>query len=480
MVFDEFVDLKDVFNQVVVSPPLAKRPIVTKKKRTVRFDFDEDEVLRPEATYTINFGEAVRDFTEGNAVPDLRFVFSTGNFIDSLEVNGKIVDALTGEPSKDVLMMLYDNLSDTVVRTERPFYFAKTGEDGQFKIGNVKSDTFKIFALFDSNLNYLYDQESELIGFSENNIILNGDSNLILPTIRLFHENPPLKIIEKKAQSGLVKLTFNQQPREIEFEVPEDLEKISHEYELDTIKVWYDWEGTEEWQLFINRDTSFFDTIEVKTVGKETFLKKRKLKPLVNQRKVAKINPTKFFSIELNHPIAIVDTAKINFLEDSVSMPIKPEISFDQRELTFKYRWKEDSLYQVQILPNALTDIYGLMNADTIIRDFKAAMLKDFGNMLMAINGLDSLNHYVIQLYSENNSILVKEFQIKDSKEFKTNLNTLSPGKYEIKIITDLNENGRWDTGDYDKKLQPEPIFTIKTKDLRANWDIEEEITLID
>ena len=59
LVFDEFVDLKDVFNQVVVSPPLAKRPIVTKKKRSIRFEFDKDEVLRPEATYTINFGEAV-------------------------------------------------------------------------------------------------------------------------------------------------------------------------------------------------------------------------------------------------------------------------------------------------------------------------------------------------------------------------------------------------------------------------------------
>jgi hypothetical protein len=482
LVFDEFVDLKDVFNQVVVSPPLAKRPTVTKKKRSIRFDFDKDEILRQEATYTINFGEAVRDFTEGNAVPDLRFIFSTGDFIDSLEVRGKITDALTGEPAEDVLLMLYDNLSDTVVRTERPFYFAKSGEDGQFIIGNVKSDTFKVFALFDSNLNYRYDQEGELIGFPDENIVLSGDSNLILPTISLFQENPPLKIMSKKPQSGRIKLAFNQTPEDLNFTYDADIDKVSYEYELDTINVWYDWEGEKDWQLFVNKDTSFFDTIDVKMVEKEEFLNKRKLKLVSNQRKnqLNKFNPTQTIKLKLNHPIASIDSSKIYFFEDSTFTPVYPLVSFEERELRLKYPWKEDSLYQLQILPDGLTDIYGLKNTDTINQQYKALALKEFGNIILTINGLDSLKSYVVQLFSEKNGILVKEIAIKEVKEFKQNYNTLSPGKYEVRIITDLNENGRWDTGNYDRKIQPEPIFTVKTKELRANWDNEEEITLIE
>ncbi len=479
LAFDEFVDLKDVFNQVVVSPPLAKRPIVSKKKKTIRFEFDKDEVLRQEATYTINFGEAVRDYTEGNVVPDLRFVFSTGDFIDSLQVGGKIVDALTGEPSQDVLLMLYDNLSDTVVRTERPFYFGKTGEDGQFKIENVKSDTFKVFALFDSNLNYRYDQESELIGFPDDNIILSGDSNLILPTIALFQELPPLKITSKKMQPGLIKLTFNQTPIGINFTPDAELENVIYEYDTDTINVYYDWSGEKEWQLLANKDTLFFDTIAVKAAEKETFLNKSKLLPTLGRKsKTVKINTSDAIRFELNHPITFVDSAKIYFLKDSSDIPLVPEISFDQRELQLKYRWEQDSLYQLQILPTALTDIYGLTNEDTIVQKYKAAPQKDFGNILLTVKGLDSLQHYVIQLFFKKSSKLVKEFSVKDLKEFKHDFNSITPGAYYVRIITDLNRNERWDTGDYDNKLQPEPIFMVTLKDLRANWDVEEEITL--
>ena len=327
LTFDEFVDLKDVFNQVVVSPPLAKRPSVTKKKRTIRFDFDKDEVLREDATYTINFGEAVRDFTEGNPAENLRFVFSTGDFIDSLEVRGKISDALTGEPSAEVLLMLYDNLSDTVVRKERPFYFAKTGEDGQYQIGNIKSDTFKVFALFDSNLNYRYDQESELIGFPDENIILSGDSNLIIPSIRLFQEDSPLKIIGKKLSNGLVKLTYNQRPENIDFEYDAALENVSYEYDADTISFWYDWKEASEWKLFINKDTLFYDTIEVKSGNKDAYLKNGKFRPILSRKnQINKFNPKNGVKLNFNHPIAFVDTSKIYFYEDSTFVPLNPTV----------------------------------------------------------------------------------------------------------------------------------------------------------
>ncbi len=480
LVFDEFVDLKDVFNQVIVSPPLAKRPMITKKKRTIFFDFHKDEVLRPDATYTINFGAAVVDFTEGNPVPDLRFVFATGYLIDSLEIAGNITDALTGEPAKDVLLMLYDNLSDTVVKTERPFYFAKTGENGRFQIGNIKSDTFKVFALTDKNLNYLYDQESEMIGFPDGFITLSGDSSLVvLPPIRLFQELPPLKIINKNLQPGLLKLAFNQTPQNIGFRFEPDVENAIFEYENDTVKVWYDWRGDEQGRLFVNKDTSFFDTLAVEPGDKESFLTKRKLRPVTARKdQIVKFNPTQPIAIRMNHPIAAADTSKIVVVKDSVTFSNISELVLNQRELQLRWKWEEDSTYILKILPGALTDIYGLSNADTFSMNYQASPLKEFGNIAVTVNGLDSLKSYVIQLFFKNNDKLVKEFSIGGLSTFVRIFNTLTPGAYYIRIITDLNSNGRWDTGNYILKRQPEPIFTVNLKELRANWDVEEEITL--
>ena len=142
--------------------------------------------------------------------------------------------------------------------------------------------------------------------------------------------------------------------------------------------------------------------------------------------------------------------------------------------------WKEDSIYQLQILPSGITDIYGLTNSDTISQQYKASNRKDFGNIIVTVNGLDSMKNYVLHLVSQNNSKLVEEILIKELKTYNRTFIALNPGSYEIKIITDLNENGRWDTGNYEKRLQPEPIFTVKTKELRANWDIEEEINLVE
>ena len=156
--FDEWVEIRDPFNQIIVSPPLRYPYEIYIKKRSVIFEFDEREELRDSATYTINFGEAIQDFTEGNPADQLRFVFSTGPYIDSLSVRGKIVDARTYEPVEGAVFMLYENTADSVVRTERPFYFARTNDRGLFTIENVKAGTFNGFALLDNNLNYRFDQ----------------------------------------------------------------------------------------------------------------------------------------------------------------------------------------------------------------------------------------------------------------------------------------------------------------------------------
>ncbi len=206
--FDEWVELNDVFNQIVISPPVERKDYEVKiKKRSIIFKFTETAQLRENATYTINFGEAVRDITERNPVENLRFVFSTGDVIDSLKVSGRLLDVLTGEPVEDAYFMLYENLADSVVRTENPFYFGKTDESGNFLIENVRAGTFKGFGIKRVDQNYKFDNPEEQIGFPDSLIVvgdttgiaLDSTGNRIMPTLRvppilLFKERQPLYI----------------------------------------------------------------------------------------------------------------------------------------------------------------------------------------------------------------------------------------------------------------------------------------------
>lgn len=167
--FDEFVELRNVRQQLMISPPLEKTPDFRVRGRSIVFDTGTD--LRENTTYSFFLGDAIRDITEGNALPNFSFVFSTGDYVDSLSVRGKVLDAFTLEPVKDVLVMMYDRmpeeekLIDSVPYLERPVYVAKTGAEGQFRIGNMREGDYLMFALVDNNANYLYDLPEEKIAF---------------------------------------------------------------------------------------------------------------------------------------------------------------------------------------------------------------------------------------------------------------------------------------------------------------------------
>ncbi len=479
LTFDEWIKLTDVFNQVVMSPPLKKgKPEVTLRKKTVRVDFPEDEELRPNATYIINFGEAVKDYTQGNIAENLRFVFSTGDYIDSLELSGSIVDAFTGEAVDAARMMLYDNLADTVVRTETPFYFSKTDKQGQFKLQNLRADTFKTFALLSSDPNYIYDQTSEKIGFLDTFIILQDSMPLNL-TIRLFQENPPLKLTDKKKGGfGYQKLGYNQKPYNAVVNTDSVGQKLVQIMEEDSLKLWYNWPTDQSWNLYLQQDT-ILDTIRIDTTGKIAFFKTAKLRwaNAAAADKITDINPFQGISMTFNHPLSSLDSNKINLLEDTLLQRVSPQVSIDSldpRKLSIQYPWKAEMSYQLQLLPGALTDMYGLSH-DTLKVKYLAHGADDFGQYTINITELDSSMQYVLQVLKGKKT--VKEQLLRASKTHQLVLEGMPLGNdYSILLIEDKWPNGRWDTGNYDKKRQPERLLRAPLQELRANFEAEEQI----
>ena len=496
LAFDEWIKLEDVFNQVVVSPPLNTAPEITLHGRTVRVTFDKEEVLRENVTYTINFGNAVKDLTEGNPAKDLRFVFSTGPFIDSLSVRGVVRDAYTGDPIENVLLMLYDNLSDTVVRTQRPFYFGKTNKEGQVAINNIKSGTFKVMVLSDGNLNYLFDSEAEKIGFTDKFITL-PDSSLNSLNFRLFESTRHLRLVERQTNDfGRVTLVFSRPPEGADIRFYDINTPVWQETEGDTLYLWHN--ATTPWTAIVTTpgklptDPATSDTVYVKAVDNTDFLAQAKLtlavKGASKQNARGKIagastntalqvlHPLQAARLDFTHPLAIIDTARIRLLEDTTLMPVAFRLQIDsinKRSLNVQYAWKEGKSYRLDILPGGLTDIYGLGN-DTIIQKYAVQLLKSYGSVRIKVNGLDSSKQYVFQLFT--NEKVAAERIATDRPDYEALISALSPGSYSLRIIEDINRNGRWDTGDYNAQRQPEKIKVRKIKELlRPDWELEVE-----
>jgi hypothetical protein len=171
LVFDEYIQLNNINSELIVSPPVDEKPQVKLRNRSVLIDLKNE--LRDSVTYTLNFGESIVDNNESNPISGFEFVFSTGSHIDSFAVAGKLVNSFTHEPyENEIHVMLFDNLADSAPSTVLPAFITKTTEEGTFSINNVRSDTFRIFALQDANSNLKYDLPNEQIAFFDTAVFL--------------------------------------------------------------------------------------------------------------------------------------------------------------------------------------------------------------------------------------------------------------------------------------------------------------------
>ena len=179
IVFNEFIDLNDLQKQLVVSPPMNIFPEVTSKGKILSIILKDS--LRKNTTYCLNFGSAIRDVKESNAIASFQYIFSTGDHIDTLSLKGTVKNIADQKTEKGILVMLYDgSVSDSAPYKKMPSYFAKTKEDGTYKIYNIRPGTYKAFTLKDANSDYLYNLPGESISFSDSLIKISKNVSLNL------------------------------------------------------------------------------------------------------------------------------------------------------------------------------------------------------------------------------------------------------------------------------------------------------------
>jgi uncharacterized protein (DUF2141 family) len=503
--FNEWVELADVAKQIVISPPFAKRPEITLKGKVVKINFEKNEVLRPHTTYTINFGNAVKDFTKGNPCKDLRFVFSTGDVIDSLRVTGTVADALTGEPVENISVLMYDQLQDSVVRKERPYYLAQTDKTGQFLIQNVRAGQFKVVAIEDANANLTWER-NEKIGFLDKNLLV-SDSGYAVANLLLSKEQQQFKLLDKEYNKyGSIRLIYSEPPTKITPQPELPNLKYLTERSGDTMQIWYDLpenvSGT-SWNLLAEKDT-----VKVKILSKEDFLKTKRItysgennataaaatkgrggrntstptSPTPAQKtpiiviKNFNQNPFKPLILDFNVPISAVNKEKWLFLMDSVFASIQnystENDSLSSRKIRFTHTWIAGKKYALTLLPGALTDYWGSLNADTLRRTITVLSDKQLGSMSVTLKGLTADENYVLQILNGTNVEATALFKTTENS-YKTSFANIPLGTYTLKVIEEAMVNGRWDAGDYFLHRQPERIFAKKLDPLVPNFELD-------
>lgn len=464
--FDEFIQLKNQFTQIVYSPPLKKKPEIKQRGKKIKIDFSDADTLKANTTYTINFGEAIQDLNEGNIMDNFRFVFSTGPVIDSLEFGGIVTDDMTGEPAAEVLVMLYETFEDSIVYKEQPFYFSKTDEQGRFRFQNLRSDTFMLTIVKDENLNLKYD-DGEFIGYLDT-LVFVTDS---MPSFSLFGfvPEPDVLITDDESLPFQYVLEFNRDPYDVTISGFSDEEWCTEERTENKIILWHS-NNIDKDSFIVSSadqilDTLYFDKEEVED---QDSIFNIRLENVSNKGVFpAGVN----VELSMPYPIIDIDTSKIYILDTISTRPFTLHSDSSLlRSLEVSAGFRYGDTLDIEILPGAFILLDGSTN-DTLYREIIPDNPENYGNINITIDSLKTEENYIVELYDKDN--LVESYRIQQKSTDTRNFAYMQPKQYNVKIILDSNNNGRWDPGDYFEKRKSEAWKIYNMEALRANWDLE-------
>ena len=478
LTFDEWVRLENARQQLIISPPLRPLPEIRLRKKTVQLIFADTIEWRENATYVINLGTAVQDLTERNPAVDLRYVFSTGPVIDSLAVKGRVVEAYTGEPVKDVSIQLYEDLADSVVRTDLPFYVARTRKDGTFTVKNLKAGTFRILALEDLRNDYLYKEPAERIAFPDSVITVAAGDTTDVGTLRIFAPELPFRRLKvDTSRYGRIAIAYSRPPYDVTVRSEPPIALLPPAVDGDSLEFYYDAVRTEATDLILSRDTSYQDTLRLGLGRREAF---RQTDTVRIAGRGGTQSPLRPLRLQFTQPLDSVVSSGISLLADTLEEPVSFTLRIDttdRRFLLINSSWREELPYRFEALPGSVVDFFGVANRDTLSYRFRTDARDKFGNLRIDFLNANPDEQYLVRLLS-GKSDLVETFVLANLPTYERSLSGLAPAEYRLEVILDTNRNGRYDVGDYFLARQPEVVRRVPLERLRANWDLEVEVDL--
>ncbi len=462
--FNEYVRLQNPSN-IQFTPALEGKPNFEVRFGTLFIDLGPD-LLRANTTYTINFGDALTDLNEGNKLENFRYVFSTGSYLDSLQVSGRVLSAEKREPVEGVLVALYpEDYGDSAIYLRKPFYFTKTNKTGNFSLENLKSGKYLVWVFKDedSNLKYSKTEEAAFANQPLELDTLNADSlNFLL--INDFRAN--LKLQERRSpEVGVAKFVFSSEPDSLQIRL---FDAAIGETVLERMQ-----DSVFFYHRLTTADSLFFQLAYAGRVD-TVRINQRKLPLGMGQLSLRKNNqPSVLEPIKLRstRPLAVdFDTSLVSWSYDTltaIKLPFSWKIEGTQLEITPELL--HNKRYELFIEQGALKDWFGAA-IDSFRFGFSSASPDAFGDLV--VEGLDSLPTGIthIDLLTEGFE-LVKRIKLDGNS--KLTFEKLRPLSYRIRFFADVNDNDQLDLGSIVNRIQPEPLWYLReTAKLRANWEV--------
>ena len=472
--FDEYVKLKGVEKQLIISPPMKKTPEILPANASKVITIKIKDTLLPNTTYSFNFGQSIEDNNESNAYKQFKYVFSTGKFIDSLAIGGSIKDAFDKKVDNFVSVMLYEvneKYKDSLVYKENPRYITNTLDSLKvFRIENIKAGKYLLVALKDKNVNNKFDSRDEKIGFQKQFITIPNDTVFQL---ELFKEALPFKALKPKQASGnRIILPYEGNEKNLNIVLKNGSETIktilTKIEKKDSVQVWFQPIKVDSLQLTVSRNKySENFIVKMKAQKKDTLS--------FNAFQTGNLSFRETFTIHASNPISKIDNSKIQLLnKDSVA--VKFTTKFDELTQDLKIDFKKEPLekYKFKLFPGALIDYLNFKN-DTLAYKVETKNTTDYGNLTLTLEKVKRFP-IIIELTDAAGKIVATEFSEKAST---VAFNLIEPAKYTLRIIYDDNKNQEFDSGNFLEKRQSEEVFYHpKEIDVRSNWDVNEAVDM--
>ena len=524
LTFNEFIVPDQVAEKLVISPPMEKRPTILTKSRTLIVRFNES--LGDSLTYSLDFKNSVVDNNERNPYENLRFTFSTGDRLDTLRIAGKVMNSFNLEPLENALVLLHRNLHDSAVYTLRPSYIARTDEEGMFFFDNLAEGKYHIFSLNDMNNNLRYEEGAEEIAFHDetlapsaeyhveaDTLATGADSLLVAGHIHFLPEPVYLRQFTEQIFDQYLKtsrrdsrnqftLVFNESVSDsLNLRlVDDDIEEwylAEPNLKHDSITFWIT-DTTLSAREVIKMELSYLqidtigdlylesDTLELQFVEREDSRRRRRAQededdapaPVPQFTFTTNLTTSGF---DLNkdivflapQPLQSIDpqSIKLYHTSDTLKTPLKFKFAPDSvawRTYRLTYPWEEETSYTLHVDSAASINIYGITNRE-LISNFRTRPQDYYGAINLAATGVEG--QVIIQLLENRDSEAVIQEKVISQNQTVV-FNYLAPEKYRVKAIYDSNKNGKWDSGSYQDKYQPEGVVYInEVVKVRSNWE---------
>ena len=478
LVFDENIKLKNLNKQLIISPPMKYEPSILPTTPTKTITIKIKDTLQPNTTYSFNFGQSIADNNEGNPLNQFKYVFSTGDYIDSLSLGGTIKSAYDKEVESFVSVMLYDvndNFKDSVVYNNNPRYVTNTLDSLKtFRLENLKAGKYLLVAMKDYNSNNKYNPKTDKIGFSKEFITIPNDT---IYELELFKESLPFKAFKPSQASGNrlfmgyegVVNSVATLPKLILKNNTEVLSNIITKFpKKDSLQVWYKPIKVDSLTLAVAKDKYEANfTFKIKDQKKDTLS--------ISAIQTGNLKFRERFTLESATPLIRVANSKINIINNAkAKVPFTTEYDEFNQKLYFDFKKEPLENYSFEILPGALTDFYEKSN-DTLTYKLNTRSTSDYGNLTVALENVKQFP-VIIELTNTKGDVLTAEYT---EKKTTIEFNLIEPALYTLRAIYDANKNKEWDSGNYLEKRQAEEvIYFSKEIDVRANWDVNQVFDL--